>query len=206
MTTNSTILLKVDMKVNLGKCVHSIHRFGLGCEVRLINWFKQKIPKHRSIVDIGCGNGTFLNKLHEEGYANLCGIDYSLPGIHLAQSKLSFECPLLHIDLLDEVQLQSAHLARYDVVFDKGTFDAISLQNIGETEDRIAVLLPKYVGSIKQLLSPDGSFIITSCNWNMIEMVSMFKEFSLIGTVPHRTFTYGSLQGQDVSTCIFSNK
>lgn len=206
MTTNSTILLKVDMKGNLGKCVHSIHRFGLGCEARLINWFKQKVPKHCSIVDIGCGNGAFLNKLHEEGYTNVCGIDYSLPGIQLAQSKLSFECPLLHIDLLDEAQLQSAHLAQYDVVFDKGTFDAISLQNIGETEDRIAVLLPKYIGSIKQLLSFDGSFIITSCNWNMTEMASMFKEFSLIGTVPHRTFTYGSLQGQDVTTCIFSNK
>ena len=169
MTMSLTIFLKVGMKANLGKSLDSIPRFGSGCETRLINWFKQKVPRPCSIVDIGCGNGAFLSKLHEEGYTNLCGIDYSLLGIHLAQSRLSFECPLLHIDILDEAQLQSTHFAQYDVVFDKGTFDAISLQSIGEVKERMAVLLPKYIGSIKQLLSPGGSFVITSCNWNMAE-------------------------------------
>ena len=180
--------------------------FGSGCEGRLIKWFRQNVPTNHSIVDVGCGNGAFLSRLHEEGYTSLCGMDYSLPGIRLAQSKLSFKCPLLHVDILDGSQLQSSALERYDVVFDKGTFDAISLQALDDTDDRMAVLLPKYAKSIKRLLTPNGKFIITSCNWSMAELTSMFNDFALIGTVPHRAFTYGSRQGQDVTTCIFSNK
>ena len=141
--------------------------FGSGCETRLIKWFEQNVPKHHSIVDIGCGNGAFLSRLHEAGYMNLCGLDYSLSGIHLAQSMLPFTCPLLHIDILDEFQLQSSTLTQYDVVFDKGIFDAISLQDIKGTDDRMTVLLPKYIRSIKRLLNPNGSFVITSCNWSM---------------------------------------
>ncbi len=36
---------------------------------------KMRVPKDASILDIGCGNGNFLNKLKFLGYSNLSGID-----------------------------------------------------------------------------------------------------------------------------------
>ncbi|CDG64451.1 MAG: hypothetical protein PWQ15_1353 [Methanobacterium sp.] len=39
--------------------------------------FKKHTTREMSILDIGCGYGRTLNKLHEEGYNNLTGVDFS---------------------------------------------------------------------------------------------------------------------------------
>ncbi len=39
--------------------------------------FKKYVSKEMKILDVGCGYGRTLNELHNQGYKNLTGIDYS---------------------------------------------------------------------------------------------------------------------------------
>jgi len=39
--------------------------------------FERHIPRERSILDVGCGYGRTLDKLHENGFNNLTGVDFS---------------------------------------------------------------------------------------------------------------------------------
>jgi len=39
--------------------------------------FKRHTPRERSILDVGCGYGRTLDKLHENGFNNLTGVDFS---------------------------------------------------------------------------------------------------------------------------------
>lgn len=45
------------------------------------------IRKDHRIIDIGCGFGKTVFNLHEEGYANVCGIDSNKSGIKFANLK-----------------------------------------------------------------------------------------------------------------------
>lgn len=89
----------------------------------------------------------------------------------------------------------------YDIVVDKGTFDAISL---GET----AVIDKKtYVKNIVKLLISGGMLVITSCNWTEKELVTMMGEhFIHKETLPTPQFSFGGKTGNTVTACIFSKK
>ncbi len=43
----------------------------------LLKEFKRHTPLERSILDVGCGYGRTLEKLHENGFNNLTGVDFS---------------------------------------------------------------------------------------------------------------------------------
>ncbi len=42
---------------------------------RLAKWIGEYLPKHEPIIDIGCGQATYLRYLHDLGFSNLCGIE-----------------------------------------------------------------------------------------------------------------------------------
>ncbi len=42
-----------------------------------IDLFKKYVSKNNAILDVGCGYGRTLSELHEEGFLNLTGIDFS---------------------------------------------------------------------------------------------------------------------------------
>ena len=42
-----------------------------------IQEFEKYVSKDMNILDIGCGYGRTLNELHNQGFKNLTGIDYS---------------------------------------------------------------------------------------------------------------------------------
>lgn len=60
-------------------------------QIDLVNRY---IKKDASILDVGCGYGRTLNELHQNGYTNLFGIDFSEKMIKRAQSQY----PLLHFE------------------------------------------------------------------------------------------------------------
>ena len=63
----------------------------------------------------------------------------------------------------------------FDVCFDKGTYDAISLS---PEDARIKRL--KYIKNVSELLGSGGDrkrfLILTSCNWTEEELLEQFKE------------------------------
>lgn len=87
-------------------------------------------PAPPRILDVGTGNGHLLFALVEAGSPQtvLKGIDYSAPSIDLAKAlgkSKEMEGVIFEVaDLMDQEQVEA--LGKWDVVCDKGTFDAAS--------------------------------------------------------------------------------
>lgn len=136
----------------------------------MVDWILEHLPPASPgphIIDIGTGNGVTLFDLAEAGYppASLCGIDYSSTSLELARSvaatrefpDITFQqCDIL-FDLpapLKDMQEGSG----WDLVLDKGTFDAVSLGSYPQLSQPASRLYPVRVSS---LLRPGGFLLIT---------------------------------------------
>lgn len=95
----------------------------------------------------------------------------------------------------------------FDIILDKGTFDAISLSATPSSEQHPCEI---YRRRLLQLLSGGGIFLITSCNWTEPELRAWFVdadgELSVVGRVDYPTFTFGGVKGQTISTLCFRRK
>lgn len=157
--------------------------FGEEVERRLVNWFQANVSSESSVLDVGCGNAHLLIELFGAGFHSLCGIDYSPTAVILA-AKIAHDrnasIRLQEVDFLKREHIMS--LGRFDIIVDKGTLDAISLA-CDTTEDRMQHL-STYFQHVRQLLSPNGQVVITSCNWTEKELTSFasqcefWKEYS----------------------------
>jgi hypothetical protein len=113
----------------------------------------------------------------------------------------------------------------WDIIHDKGTFDAISLSSeVDPTTGRR--ISEGYRARVLALLKRGGYFVITSCNWTEPELTAWFVDettssegqgeremegggeggeggFVLDGRVEYRTFSFGGVKGQPVTTLCF---
>lgn len=178
----------------------------MGCERRVIDWIKSRYPEREGVrvMDLGCGNGHFTLKLKEAGFDGLLGaLDYCTSAVELAKQVLgeySASVRVFQADILDSSTIPSEHHHQYDLVVDKGTFDAICL--MGRPASELAV---SFVKTLRLLTRPGALFIITSCNWTASELESIFRAEGLkaIHQIPHVQFKFGGQTGQDVSTVVF---
>lgn len=104
--------------------------------------------------------------------------------------------------------------AGFDLVLDKGTFDAISLSSavindpLSNTERRVCELYPARVAN---MVRTGGFLLVTSCNWTEDEVIRWFTEDQLQGGptlhVYHRirypVFEFGGQKGQGVASVCF---
>ncbi|TGJ84413.1 hypothetical protein E0Z10_g4367 [Xylaria hypoxylon] len=128
----------------------------------------------------------------------------------------------------------------WDVILDKGTFDAISLSaetldgadNADDTNTPPATddtgtrprrINEAYGTRILPLIREGGLFLITSCNWTETELRSWFEGdgtlqetpaasedqepvywgFKIVGRVEYRSFSFGGVKGQTISSLCF---
>ncbi|KAI1808742.1 S-adenosyl-L-methionine-dependent methyltransferase [Daldinia bambusicola] len=106
----------------------------------------------------------------------------------------------------------------WDVVLDKGTFDAISLSS--ETDPSTGRRVSEsYRARVAPLVRDGGLFLVTSCNWTEEELRSWFEgprkdgeeedeeakgwRFDLIGRVEYPSFSFGGVKGQTISSLCF---
>lgn len=117
----------------------------------------------------------------------------------------------------------SEHGGGFDIVLDKGTFDAISLSDEGnEGGERIC---ERYPGAVARLVRKGGYFVITSCNWTESELVEWFTRaantnksadmdngadadggFVVYDRVEYPKFRFGGQEGQGVCTVCFQRR
>lgn len=170
-------------------------------------------------LDLGTGNGHMLFALMEEEWqGNLVGVDYSETSIRLAeqiairrQDEAVDSAKALPIfrqwDLLHQKAGQWLEDG-FDVVLDKGTFDAISLSAESDTSGRR--IHETYRECVLPTIRPAGFFIITSCNWTREEILRWFSEsdaeLSVFREVRYPSFTFGGQKGQSVCTIAFQRK
>ncbi|KAJ6508009.1 S-adenosyl-L-methionine-dependent methyltransferase [Mycena vitilis] len=193
--------------------------FGLQSVEKMVKWALEHVPpsQNAAILEVGSGNGTLLFALVEESYDSslLCGIDYSADAVNLACAiaettdagdAITFaECDFLNSDppLLPHMQSDQQPDV-WDLLLDKGTFDAIAL---GEKEDDGSSPAARYPARAARLLKPGGSFLITSCNFTEDELRANFEtpETGLVyhSRIQHRTYTFGGKSGSPCSSVAF---
>ncbi|KAB8254770.1 methyltransferase domain-containing protein [Aspergillus pseudonomiae] len=107
----------------------------------------------------------------------------------------------------------------FDIVLDKGTFDAVSLSEEVVEGDADASVAGKkvqrrvcemYPGVARRLVKKGGFLVVTSCNWTEEELVMWFtreKEegdrLEVWGRVEYPRFRFGGKEGQGVCTVCF---
>ncbi|CAJ0594461.1 unnamed protein product [Cylicocyclus nassatus] len=178
--------------------------FGRSAEKRIIDFVKANVSSAAKILDLGCGNGSVLRRLRKHGYLNLTGVDYCPAAIELANRIAKEEDHEVDISfkVLDVLSTSTdSPLDLYDVVLDKGTWDAMSLSN-----DRKSRLLT-YKSFVTRSLSPSGQFVIFSCNFTKEELLQMFEDggcmkFQTEIPAAH-SITFGGRQGVTSTGVVF---
>ncbi|KAG5646976.1 hypothetical protein DXG03_001699 [Asterophora parasitica] len=117
----------------------------------------------------------------EAGYpaTHLSGIDYSPGAVKLAQSIAVTREHAVAFSTSDFLQddppllphMQASSEGVWDLVLDKGTFDAIAL---GVKDEHGKSPAAQYPGRIDKILKPGGYFLITSCNFTEEELKEHF--------------------------------
>jgi SAM-dependent methyltransferase len=166
-------------------------------------------------LDLGTGNGHLLFALREDGWeGEMVGVDYSSESVTLATSiRKEKGCTYSDIefyewDILSQppgawLRLGSDPDPGFDVVLDKGTFDAICLSQEKDAHGRR--ICEGYRERVEPLVKKGGRFLITSCNWTEEELKGWFGggELELEGKVRYPSFTFGGKTGSSVVTLCF---
>ncbi|KZT29982.1 S-adenosyl-L-methionine-dependent methyltransferase [Neolentinus lepideus HHB14362 ss-1] len=196
--------------------------FGEESIEKMVDWVVEHIPptQEPSILEVGSGNGTLIVSLVESGYnaAKISGIDYSPDAIKLSQaiasakemSAVSFH----QCDFLSDSEVlprPDGPDGQWDLLLDKGTFDAIALM---ENRPDGSVPRSEYPKRVAKLLKPGGHFLITcklvlsvfstSCNFTDDELKAEFLTpdtgLEYHSRIQHPTFSYGGKTGSVVSS------
>jgi len=166
-------------------------------------------------LDLGTGNGHLLFALREDGWeGEMVGVDYSAQSIQLANEILarkdassSASVEFHEWDILSSAPGSWLN-AGFDVVLDKGTFDAICLSQ--ETDAQGRRICESYREKVEPLVKSGGRFLITSCNWTAEELRGWFEgEGSALvyeSSVKYPSFTFGGKTGTSVCTLCFKRR
>ncbi|KAL2111748.1 hypothetical protein VUR80DRAFT_9390 [Thermomyces stellatus] len=186
-------------------------------ESKLVDYLSSSfsLPPNTSFLDLGCGNGTLLSALRDDGWeGRLLGVDYSAQSVELARrvaeqagSGAEFAVwDVLGGDYADV--LTGAEASGWDVVTDKGTFDAICLSAARDSAGRR--VSEGYKSRVARLVKQGGLFIVTSCNWTEDELRAWFvggeEGFEEVGRIEYPSFTFGGQKGQTISTLCFRKR
>lgn len=102
----------------------------------------------------------------------------------------------------------------FDIVLDKGTFDAISLSDATTISGTTANthICHQYPVIASKLVRPGGFLIVTSCNWTEDELVHWFTtamntaELEVWHRLEYPRFRFGGMEGQGVCTVCFRRR
>lgn len=158
----------------------------------------------------------------------MVGTDYSQKSIEFALRIAVSRVPpvdprieFVHCDIMAPLRgggeptshllLMPPNAAGYDVVLDKGTFDAISLSDealpgSGGTKR----LCEGYKERILPLVREGGVFVVTSCNWTEEELRGWFEDeeagLGFETAIKYRSFRFGGREGQSISSVCFRKR
>ena len=103
----------------------------------------------------------------------------------------------------DHVVLDSGNPHGWDVVLDKGTFDAISLSEEKDLNGRR--VCERYKERVVPLIRDGGILLITSCNWTEDELNAWFNggELEMVENIKYKSFSFGGKKGQTISSVCY---
>ncbi|KAF2713050.1 hypothetical protein K504DRAFT_449814 [Pleomassaria siparia CBS 279.74] len=172
----------------------------------------ERSAKATRFLDLGTGNGHLLFALREDEWnGEMLGVDYSAQSVKLAKEICARKDDSYHDIQFQEWDLLSSPPGSwlgsgFDVVLDKGTFDAICLSQ--ETDAQGRRICEGYREKVEVLVKKKGGrFLITSCNWTEEELRGWFEgggsELVYEDKVKYPSFTFGGKTGSKVVTLCF---
>lgn len=179
--------------------------FGQTVAKKVVAWICRTCGSERGvkIMDLGCGNGYTLMLLHDKNFTNLTGIDYSEHAIMLTQKIAAKKGANIRLQVKDILECEVQCEEKYDIIVDKGTFDAICLNPCISIADSRS----KYIHFVEKSMKESAHFILTSCNWSKDELLIHFSgHFVLADEILSPTLTFGGKQGSRVTTLILKKK
>lgn len=190
--------------------------FGEDSVEKMVDWAQDYISKDPSptILEVGAGNGALLFALLEAGYDGnrILGVDYSEDAVKLARAigaRRGEGCERIKFETCDFLQdlpapLEDMAAPEWDLVLDKGTFDAIALAE-KDAEGRSPA--DGYPSRIGKVVKRGGFFLITSCNFTEDELKAKYAAaetgLQYHSRVPWPTFSFGGQSGNVYSTVAF---
>ena len=157
--------------------------------------------------------------LREEGKfaGRLVGVDYSEASIDICRQLAiqkgyalgpGFDGRSLEFTIWDIMRTppRPEWAEGFDVVLDKGTFDAVSLS--GEVDEQGRRICEGYREQVERLVKKGGHVLVTSCNWTEEELGEWFTggELEVFGRVEYPIFKFGGQTGQSVCSVCFKKK
>jgi len=110
------------------------------------------IPQPGRILDLGCGDGTFSNRLLAQKYESILGVDFSEAGIARASTQAA--SPSVTFKVMDLVVDDLRTLGQFDGVFCMGI-----LHHVKKQAPQILKVLRTMTGHII-VLEPNGAHIV----------------------------------------------
>ncbi|KAF3176891.1 hypothetical protein TWF225_008546 [Orbilia oligospora] len=195
------------------------------CESRIYQYLTSddlSLSSTTTFLDVGTGNGHLLFSLLEDGDFEgdgMVGVDYSEGSVELAKN-IAEQTPnaegvkFFQLDIIKsstELDFFGSRIAEeggFDVILDKGTFDAISLSDEMLDDGSGRRIYEVYPEKVAKWLKPEGGImLITSCNWTEDELVKKMTTsnsgLEKMGRVKYPEFTFGGKKGSTVCTVAF---
>lgn len=181
----------------------------------------QEVESSLKVLDLGTGNGHFLFELDAylseevpEALIEYHGVDYSPDSIELAKAIHSRKFPGSSFEFqeVDFISKNCPYLDEkkeyFDVLFDKGTLDAIALNNShidgfdGKSGRQV------YPIQVSKLMHPGSLLIITSCNFTEKELETVVtqngaNDLKVWKKIPYKSFQFGGLEGSTICSIAF---
>lgn len=179
------------------------------------------IDNNLKVVDLGTGNGHFLFELLDtvseevpEAQLEYHGIDYSPESIEFAKQisirkypdeKFIFE----EVDFINkECNYLVDNEAKFDIIFDKGTLDAIALNNDPVEGFGTKIGTEVYPFQVSKLMHKDSLLIITSCNFTEEELIKVItgdgsNRLSVWKKIDYPSFQFGGVKGSTICSIAF---
>lgn len=170
------------------------------------------------ILDLGTGNGHLLYELNEElldrsfdKIFKYTGIDYSPESIAFCQEIVNQKyTPGLfkfkQVDLL----MKNQHFLnnKFDIILDKGTLDAIALNQDPLVDFDNKIGMEVYSSQVKQMMKKNSILLITSCNFTEQELISIITEngtndLKVYQKIQYPSFQFNGVKGSTICSVSF---
>ena len=153
--------------------------------------------------------------LREEGAfeGRMVGVDYSRGSVELArriaeEKGMEGDVRFEEWNIMKDEPGESwiGNQEGFDVVLDKGTFDAISLSE--EKDEAGRRVYEGYRDRVQPLVKRGGHLLVTSCNWTEDELKIWFEggQLEASGRIDYPRFSFGGQTGQSISSVCFRRK
>lgn len=168
-------------------------------------------------LDLGTGNGHLLFQLLEdinEEYEGdktfeYTGIDYSPDSVKFASgvAKRKYSELKVNFEQVDLLQESCSFLQnKFDILLDKGTLDAIALNQESLADFNGKIGMDVYASQVEKMMVQGSILLITSCNFTKDELIKIITKdtnLEVWDEINYPSFQFGGVKGSTVVSIAF---